>query len=456
MSYSFENIAGYQREKEELIRLCEIFKERDRYIEMGAKLPKGIIFYGEPGTGKTLFAKVMADECGLNTLKIDLGSVKNESWICNKIRKTFKKASKSRVPTMIFFDEMDKVLPNPYEEYYTDRSKTILTLLLTLIDGMESSNNVVFVATCNNYNALPKTIKRPGRIDKKIGIGKPNFKSRVEILKMYIEQSKCLFDVSIQDMANICAGFSCAALETFVNECVLLSNEKGVVENDTLLKVCSEIKNENIAKGNSGNADRVRACRNVGAFLVANELSGELGDLSLQEYTVCNDYYNSLLSRFDSDYSSEADDDDDDDDDDDYDDDYDDDDENVSSSQIASSKDYINTITVLLGGYVAEQVCFGQIYQNAYNDFYIISKIFENLFDGGMLGIETYYSSELRFPCSNERMGLVAQVFDKVLLDCYAKAKKIIEKKKEKLNILIEELLSKKYLGEEAVKKLLD
>ena len=160
MNYNFDSIAGYETEKEELKRLCEILNHRGKYEKKGAKLPKGIIFYGEAGTGKTLFSKVMASVCGLEVFKIDLGDVENESAICRHIKKTFIKASRRKEPTMIFFDEMDKVLPNDHEDYYTDRSKTILTQLLTLIDGMDSSGNIVFVATCNDYAVLPKTLTR--------------------------------------------------------------------------------------------------------------------------------------------------------------------------------------------------------------------------------------------------------------------------------------------------------
>ena len=223
MNYNFENIAGYETEKAELKRLCDIFNNRAKYEQKGAKLPKGIIFYGEPGTGKTLFSKVMASVCGLEVFKIDLGDVENESAICRHIKKTFIKAAKRKEPTMIFFDEMDKVLPNDNEDYYTDRSKTILTQLLTLIDGMDSAKNIVFVATCNDYDALPETLTRPGRLDKKIGIGAPSYSSRVEILKMYAKRSSCRFEMSMEDIAKICSGFTCAALETLINDCILQS-----------------------------------------------------------------------------------------------------------------------------------------------------------------------------------------------------------------------------------------
>jgi cell division protease FtsH len=162
MNYTFENIAGYQTEKEELKRLCEIFNNREKYQKKGAKLPKGIIFYGESGTGKTLFSKVMASECDLEILKINVADAVKETDICKLIKKAFNKASHKKEPTMIFFDELDKVLPNYEERYMTDRSKSVLTQLLTLIDGMETTGNVVFVATCNNYESIPETLVRPG------------------------------------------------------------------------------------------------------------------------------------------------------------------------------------------------------------------------------------------------------------------------------------------------------
>ena len=167
MNYNFSDIAGYAQEKEELKRLCEIINNRDVYMERGAKLPKGIIFYGETGTGKTLFAKVMAGVCNLEMINIDLGSMADERAVLKKIKKAFDGARKAGKPTMIFFDEMDKVLPNESEDYFSDHSKAILAQLLSLIDGMSSNKNFIFVATCNDYEGLPAALVRPGRIDKR-------------------------------------------------------------------------------------------------------------------------------------------------------------------------------------------------------------------------------------------------------------------------------------------------
>ena len=313
MNYNFDSIAGYETEKEELKKLCEIFNCREKYEKKGAKLPKGIIFYGEPGTGKTLFSKVMASVCGLEVFKIDLGDVENESAICRHIKKTFIKASKRKEPTMIFFDEMDKVLPNYNEEYYTDRSKTILTQLLTLIDGMDSAGNIVFVATCNNYSVLPETLTRPGRLDKKIGIGSPNYSSRVEILKMYAQKSSCRFEMTMEDVAKLCVGFSCAALETLVNECILQSDEEGIVSESLIRERFFEIKNEDIPRERSTVDDTVRACRNVGAFIVAKTFNSGHYVLNLEFDTACNDFFNAILSEYDSDYEEDDYDDDEDD-----------------------------------------------------------------------------------------------------------------------------------------------
>ena len=243
---AFDRIAGYKKEKEELMALAEIFKNRKKYELKGATLPRGIIFYGPAGTGKTLFSEVLARECSLKKINISISDSATENSICRRIRKAFLQASKGKIPTMIFFDEIDKVLPNDREEYYSDRSKTILAQLLTLIDGMERADNVVFVATCNDYYALPESIKRPGRFDKKICLGFPNYEARVAILDMYMKASPIKFELSADSIAKLAGEFSPAALKTLVNDCILGSDESNYIPESVIREKIIEIREEPI------------------------------------------------------------------------------------------------------------------------------------------------------------------------------------------------------------------
>ena len=446
MNYNFDSIAGYETEKEELKRLCEIFNHREKYEKKGAKLPKGIIFYGEAGTGKTLFSKVMASVCGLEVFKIDLGDVENESAICRHIKKTFVKAAKRKEPTMIFFDEMDKVLPNHNEEYYTDRSKTILTQLLTLIDGMDSAGNIVFVATCNNYAVLPETLTRPGRLDKKIGIGAPTYSSRVEILKMYAQKSSCRFEMTMEDVAKLCVGFSCAALETLVNECILQSDEGGIVSESLIRERFFEIKNEDITRERSTVDDTVRACRNVGAFIVAKTFNSGHYVLSLEFDTACNDFFNAILSEYDSDYEE-----------DDYDDDEDDENENTSSCVYYTKADLMNTITVLLGGYVAEELILHKVYDNGSAYLSLVDSILFSMSEHGMFGLDLRYSEDRqeKLPYLSDRLERLNKVFDETIQECYGQAKAILLKNETLIKKLIPYLVKRQILQAEECEKLL-
>lgn len=448
MNYNFDSIAGYETEKEELKRLCEIFNHREKYEKKGAKLPKGIIFYGEAGTGKTLFSKVMASVCGLEVFKIDLGDVENESAICRHIKKTFIKAAKRKEPTMIFFDEMDKVLPNDDEEYYTDRSKTILTQLLTLIDGMDSAGNIVFVATCNDYGALPETLTRPGRLDKKIGLGSPTYSSRVEILKMYAQKSSCRFEMTMEDMAKLCVGFSCATLETLVNECILQADEDGFVSEGLVRERFFEIKNEDIPRERSTVDDTIRACRNVGAFIVAKTFNSGRYVLSLDSDSVCSDFFNGVLADFDSDYDE-----------DDYDnyDEEDNEEDSIASSNYYGKSDLTNTITVLLGGYVGEELILHKIYDNVSTYLSIVDDILFSMADNGMLGLALRYSENRheRFPYSSERVEKLNRIFDEIIQECYERAKAILQKNEILAKKLIPYLVEKQILQAEECEKLL-
>lgn len=451
MNYNLDCIAGYATEKAELARLCEIFNNREKYENKGAKLPKGIIFYGEAGTGKTLFAKVLASVCNLKVFKIDLGDVENESVICRHIKKTFVKAAKGKEPSMIFFDEVDKVLPNDGERYHTDRSKTILTQLLTLIDGMDSVNNIVFVATCNDYGALPETLTRPGRLDKKIGIGIPMYASRVEILEMYTKKSSCRFEMSIEDIAKLCTGFSCAALKTLVNECILQSDENGEISEELIQTRILEIKNEDIVRETSVVEDTICAARNIGAFVVARTFDTGHYILNLEKDSVCNDYFNSIISNFDYDYDDE----------DDYDENYEEDeecdDEYVSSNRYYNKTDLLNSITVLLGSYVAQELILHKIYSNVSSSLYLVDQILFEMARCGMLGFELHYTSyrheELPYPA--ERLDALNRAMEEIKQQCYENARNILAKNEAVARKLIAYVVNKQTVQAEECERLL-
>lgn len=448
MNYTFENIAGYAQEKEELRRLCDIFNNRKTYEKKGAKLPKGIVFYGGAGTGKTLFAKVMASVCGLEVFKIDLGNVENENTICRRIQKAFTKAAKRKEPAMIFFDEVDKVLPNRYEEYVTDRSKTILAQLLTLIDGMDSAGNIVFIATCNHYDALPETFTRPGRIDKKIFIGNPTFSSRVEILKLYAGKSSCRFGLTTEEIAKLTNGFSCAGLETLVNECILQSDESGFIGEKLIHERILEIKNEDIPRARSAVDDAVRACRNIGSFIVAKTMNDGGYVLNLDCNTVGNDFFNSLLSDFDSDYqmgsNSDGEDGDSDGDDEGDNDEY----EERVPSRLYSKSDFMNAIVVRLGGYAAEEVVLHKLYENVKYDLTLVDDILFAMSEWGMFGLSNRYSEkrEENMCYSEAWTDRLYATFDEMIEECYQKAKSIVVKNETLIAKLIPVLVEKQAL----------
>ena len=432
MKDNFERIAGYEKEKEELKALAEIFINRDKYLLKGATLPKGIIFYGEAGTGKTLFSEVLTKECSLERINISLSDSASENNICRQIRKAFLKGARSKNPTMIFFDELDKLLPNEREEYYTDRAKSILSQLLTLIDGMEAINNIVFVATCNDYASLPESITRPGRFDKKIHLGLPNMQSRIAILHLYMDASPAKFKMTAESIAKLTSGFSCAALKTLVNECLLRSDEDNVVDEAIIRSKITEIKEEDIPTERSEQSCTIDAVRNVGSFIIARSYSSSDYTLTTDSCTVCNTFLDGLITGVSDCY----------DDDEDY---YEEKEKNQDQIMYAYSKnDYLATITSLLGGYVAEEIIFGKIYNNLKDTLKTVDNLRIEMSGCGMLGLDLYYTDRYELTYSDIYIDKLNNAFTCLASDCYEKAKEKLTKNQELISRLTTELIKRK------------
>lgn len=466
MKNTFDDIAGYAREKEELQKLCEIINNRRSYLEKGAKLPKGIIFYGETGTGKTLFAKVLASACSLKVLTIDAKNFSDGRAISKQIKKAFAAAARSKEPAMIFFDEIDKVLPNAVDDYDTDTSRAILTQLLTSIDGMDSSGNFIFVATCNYYFDLPETLVRPGRIDKKIHIGNPDYASRIDILQRYMGKTSCRFEIAPEELAKLTPGFSCAALETLVNECVLHSDENMFVSEQLIRYTILENKTEDIPRPSPTQADIANACRNIGCFVVAKNFDDGDYLLRLGDDTVCNLYFNGLIASHDDDYDDEdgidfgaaadrdeCDEDnygDDDYDDDDYDeDDYDEDDYNDDEDDAVScyysEEDYLHAVCVLMGGIAAEEVVMKKRYGNVGRVLSTVDLVLMGMSYNGFFGHELRYSISRSkiFPYPDARIDAINAKMCDIASKCMQTAMQIVKANATLIEKLIPILIEK-------------
>ena len=223
---TFDDVAGADEEKEELQEIVEFMKNPKKYIDLGARIPKGVLLVGPPGTGKTLLAKAVAGEAGVQFLSIS-GSDFVEMYVgvgASRVRDLFQQAKKS-APAIIFIDEIDAVgrqrgsgLGGGHDE----REQTLNQLLVEM-DGFGSNEGVVVLAATNRVDILDPALLRPGRFDRQVYVGLPDIKGREEILQVHAKNKPLAEDVDLRQIARGTAGFTGADLENLLNEAALLA-----------------------------------------------------------------------------------------------------------------------------------------------------------------------------------------------------------------------------------------
>ena len=221
-----EAVAGADEEKEELREIVEFLREPQKYLDLGAHIPKGVLLVGPPGTGKTLLAKAVAGEAGVQFLSIS-GSDFVEMYVgvgASRVRDLFQQAKKS-APAIIFIDEIDAVgrqrgsgLGGGHDE----REQTLNQLLVEM-DGFGSNEGVVVLAATNRVDILDPALLRPGRFDRQVYVGLPDIKGREEILQVHAKNKPLAEDVDLKQIARGTAGFTGADLENLLNEAALLA-----------------------------------------------------------------------------------------------------------------------------------------------------------------------------------------------------------------------------------------
>ena len=223
---TFQDVAGADEEKEELREIVEFLREPQKYLDLGAHIPKGVLLVGPPGTGKTLLAKAVAGEAGVQFLSIS-GSDFVEMYVgvgASRVRDLFQQAKKS-APAIIFIDEIDAVgrqrgsgLGGGHDE----REQTLNQLLVEM-DGFGSNEGVVVLAATNRVDILDPALLRPGRFDRQVYVGLPDIKGREEILQVHAKNKPLAEDVDLKQIARGTAGFTGADLENLLNEAALLA-----------------------------------------------------------------------------------------------------------------------------------------------------------------------------------------------------------------------------------------
>ena len=226
---TFDQVAGADEEKEELQEIVEFLRDPDKYLQLGAHIPKGVLLVGPPGTGKTLLAKSVAGEADVAFLSIS-GSDFVEMYVgvgASRVRDLFEQAKKQS-PAIVFIDEIDAVgrqrgsgLGGGHDE----REQTLNQLLVEM-EGFTANSGVVVLAATNRVDILDPALLRPGRFDRQVYVGLPDIKGREEILKVHARNKPLAEDVDLAEIARGTAGFTGADLENLLNEAALLSGRR--------------------------------------------------------------------------------------------------------------------------------------------------------------------------------------------------------------------------------------
>ena len=437
---TFKDVAGIDEEKEELAEIVDFLKSPKKFTDMGARIPKGVLLVGHPGTGKTLLAKAVAGEAGVPFFIIS-GSDFVEMFVgvgASRVRDLFEQAKKN-APCIIFIDEIDAVgrqrgagLGGGHDE----REQTLNQLLVEM-DGFAANEGVIVLAATNRPDVLDKALLRAGRFDRQIVVGSPDVKAREEILKVHARKKKLAEDVDLSTIAKNTAGFVGADLENILNEAALLAarrdkQEIGMQEiEDAMVKVT--MGPEKKSRVISDKEKKLVAFHEAGHAVASKFLptQDDVHQISIIPRGMAGGYTMYRPSE---------------------------------DRQFMSKSEMEEQIISLLGGRVAESLVLGDISTGASNDIERSSKIARAMVtNNGMserLGAITFgsgqeevflgrdFAQQKNF--SEETSGLIDEEAKRIIDTAYKRTEDILNANMEKLNKVANVLLEKEKIdGEE-------
>ena len=442
---SFNDVAGNDEEKEELVEVVDFLKSPAKYNEMGARVPKGILLVGPPGTGKTLLARAVAGEAGVPFYSIS-GSDSAEMFVgvgASRVRDMFQTAKKT-APCIIFIDEIDAVgrqrgagMGGGHDE----REQTLNQLLVEM-DGFGPNSGIIVMAATNRPDVLDPALLRPGRFDRQITIGRPDVKGREAILKVHARNKRLAPEVRLEDIARRTPGFSGADLENLLNESALLAardNRKQIqmhdVDEATDRVMMGPAKKSKVF---SKKERRVVAYHEAGHAVIGLKLDnaevvhkvtiiprGEAGGYAL------------MLPE--------------------------------EETYLQTKQDLLDRITGLLAGRVSEEITFKEVTTGAHNDFQkatAIARAMVTEYGMSELGPIQYeqrsgnvflgrdYNKDKNF--SDHLARQIDEQIHKIISACYDRCRKVLLENQDLVKLIAETLLQYETLTKEQIDELVE
>jgi len=441
---TFADVAGAEEAKDELKEIVEFLKHPKKFLDLGARIPKGVLLLGQPGTGKTLIAKAVAGEANVPFFSIS-GSEFVEMFVgvgASRVRDLFKQAKKS-APAIVFIDEIDAVgrhrgagLGGGHDE----REQTLNQILVEM-DGFDTDTNVIVIAATNRPDVLDPALLRPGRFDRRVVMDLPDIKEREAILKIHTRNMPIAKGVDLHKIAARIPGFSGADISNLVNEAAILAARRGkkIVEDDELRVSIEKVilGPERKSKILNVQEKEVTAYHEAGHALIASNLKN--AD-PVQKVSVIS---RGQAAGYTLNVPQE-------------------------DKRLYSRAYFIDELAVLLGGYVSEKIVFGDVTTGASNDLERATDTARKLvtrYGMSALGPRTFgHKEELVFlgkEMSEERnySEATAKEIDsevsRFIGDAYKTAERIITEKKETLERIAKTLLEKETLEQEEFNELL-
>jgi len=434
---TFRDVAGQDEAKESLQEIIDFLHNPQKYTEIGAKLPKGALLVGAPGTGKTLIAKAVAGEANVPFFSIS-GSDFVEMFVgmgASRVRDLFQQAAKV-APCIIFIDEIDAVGRSRDSKFGgNDEREQTLNQLLSEIDGFDSNKGIVCLAATNRPEILDKALLRPGRFDRRIIVDRPNLQGRLDTLKVHTRKIKLADDVDLRKIAQATAGAVGADLANLVNEAALRAVRQGRrTVNQEDLMVSFEVVIAGTEKKNTVLTDtekRLVAYHEVGHALVA---ALEKHTDPVTKITIVPHTSGALGYTM---YTPEE------------------------EKYLSTKDELLVDLRSTLGGRAAEQVVFGVQTTGAANDIQRATSLARHMVTlYGMseeLGLmapasvnSQYLDGQAYLDCSQETSALVDKAVQKIMNQCYEDAKKLLTGNRALLDEISEYLLVKETItGEE-------